>query len=109
MSNNSSESRVRLRLVPATVSWVFAALFLIGMISTTYYAYKRFPIKYPDSPDFVRSCYLSLLKPPASLMSAVVMWYAGRQSLRRRWIDVSVCYGIVIVLMAILMVRLGIK
>ena len=109
LSVDRKQKKLRLRIIPVTVTWVFAAIFFVGSFFNAYQSWQRFPIKYPEDSDYRMACYLSIVKAPCSLIAAILLGFAGKQWLRGRWWDALVCYGIVGALFAILIIRLGIK
>lgn len=92
----------RFRVIPATVSWVFGTVVLIGIPFMAYRVWNRFPIKYPESLPFRLSCYLSVAAVPCFLLIGLLLIYSGKEWMRGKWLLALIPYAIAATILGIL-------
>jgi predicted benzoate:H+ symporter BenE len=92
----------RYRIIPATVSWVFGTVILIGIPFMAYSAWNRFPMEFPESQPYRLSCYLAVAAVPCFLLMGLLLIYSGKEWMRGKWLLAIIPYAIAATLMGIL-------
>jgi len=89
------KQKFRLRVIPATLTWAFGGILLIGTPFRAYYTWMRFPIDSNFGYSYKLSCYLAVATVPCCFIAGLLIIFAGTQWIRGKWLGILIPYAIV--------------